>query len=130
MTDSRPVDRPVNLDLATMKFPITATASILHRVSAVVIWVGFAFALYLLWTIQASPEGYASVAAMFADSFLAKFFAWGFLTALGYYCMGGLKHIIQEMGYFEEFESGQKISWLAIGLGIVLSVVMGVVIWA
>ena len=130
MNDSRPVDRPVNLNLGTIQFPITAPASILHRVCAVIIWVALGYALYLAWFVQNTPDGYATVAELFKTNCLIQFVNWGFLTALGYYCMGGLKHIIQEMGYFEEFESGQKISWLAIGLGIVLSVVMGVVIWA
>ncbi|MEM1113442.1 MAG: succinate dehydrogenase, cytochrome b556 subunit [Pseudomonadota bacterium] len=129
MNDSRPVDRPVNLDLATIKFPITAVASILHRVCAVIIWVGLAFGLYLLWTVQASPEGYAAAASLF-DNFFIQFISWGFLTALGYYCMGGLKHLIQEIGYFEDFEGGSVISWTAISLGVVLAILSGVMVWA
>ncbi|MCH1448834.1 MAG: succinate dehydrogenase, cytochrome b556 subunit, partial [Litoricolaceae bacterium] len=33
-------ERPVNLDLTTFSFPITAIASILHRVSGVILFFG------------------------------------------------------------------------------------------
>ena len=32
--------RPVNLDLTKFSFPITAIASIMHRICAVISWVG------------------------------------------------------------------------------------------
>lgn len=122
--------RPVNLDLTTMSLPITGVASILHRVCAVIIWVGFGFMLYLLQAATSSPQGYADLATLLADSFVLQFVCWGFLTALGYYCMGTIKHIIQEFGYFEDFAGGKAISWTAIGLGIVISILLGVAIWA
>ena len=130
MSKPSPANRPVNLDLATVKFPITAYASILHRVCAVIIWVGMAYLLYLLWSAQYGPEGYQGVAELLQNNFFMQFITWGFLTALGYYCMGGLKHLIQEFGYFEEFSGGTKISWAAISLGIVLSILSGVAVWA
>ncbi|HEY1026500.1 MAG TPA: succinate dehydrogenase, cytochrome b556 subunit, partial [Pseudomonas sp.] len=34
--------RPVNLDLRTIKLPITAYTSILHRISGVILFVGIA----------------------------------------------------------------------------------------
>ncbi|MEM8547184.1 MAG: succinate dehydrogenase, cytochrome b556 subunit [Pseudomonadota bacterium] len=130
MNDTRPVDRPVNLDLASIRFPITAIASIPHRVCAVIIWVGLGFLLYLVWTVTNSPDGYAMLAELFAGNFLVQFVSWGFLTALGYYCMGGIKHLIQDAGYFEDFQGGSRISWTAVVLGVVLSILSGVVIWA
>ena len=33
-------ERPVNLDLTTFRFPITAIASILHRVCGVILFFG------------------------------------------------------------------------------------------
>ena len=129
MSKSSSAKRPVNLDLATVQFPITAYASILHRVCAVIIWVGLAFMLYLLWTTQSSPEGYGFVADLMQNNFFVQFITWGFLTALGYYCMGGTKHLIQELGYFEDFEGGTKISWAAIILGVVLSILSGIAVW-
>lgn len=121
--------RPVNLNLMSVSWPITAIASILHRICAVIVWVGFGFFLAALCTATASEEGFQSMANLLATNFFAQFVAWGLLTATGYYCMGTIKHIIQDFGYCESFEGGKVISWIAIGLGILISIVAGVVIW-
>lgn len=122
-------NRPKNLDLSTIKLPVMGVASILHRISAVIIWVAMAYFLPALYVSLSSPEGFYKIQTMLTDNFISQFFAWGFLTALGYYAMGTLKHIIQEFGYFETLEGGKKISQLAIVLGIVLSVLFAVWIW-
>ncbi|NTS76222.1 succinate dehydrogenase, cytochrome b556 subunit [Catenovulum sp. SM1970] len=122
-------NRPKNLDLSTIKLPIMGLASILHRISAVIIWVAMAYFIPVLYISLESPEGFHKIQSMLAENFIAQFFAWGFLTALGYYVMGSLKHIIQEFGYFETIEGGRLISNVAIGLGILLSVLFGCWIW-
>jgi succinate dehydrogenase / fumarate reductase cytochrome b subunit len=55
---------------------------------------------------------------------------WGFLTALAYYCLASAKHIIQDLGFCESFESGSVLSWGAIIIGIVLAMLAGVFVWA
>ncbi|MGH1487619.1 MAG: succinate dehydrogenase, cytochrome b556 subunit [Cellvibrionaceae bacterium] len=122
--------RPVNLDLATVSFPITAIASILHRVCAVISWVGLGFLLLLLCHSLASEQQFNEVAEMYNTNFLLQFVSWGFLTAFGYYCMGTVKHIIQDFGFFEDFAGGQLISWTAIVAGVILALLAGVLIWA
>ena len=122
--------RPVNLDLTTVRMPISAYASILHRVCAVIIWVGLGLLLAFASAALGSKESFAELAAMLGGNFIAQFFTWGFLTALGYYCMGTIKHIIQDFGFFEDKAGGKFISTLAIVLGVALSVVTGVFVWA
>lgn len=122
--------RPVNLELNTIALPIMGVASILHRISAVIIWVATAFFFFALYTSLSSPEGYSEVHTLLKQNVVVQFFTWGFMTAIGYYTAGGLKHIIQEAGYCEELESGRAISRAAIGLGIILSIAFGVWIWA
>ena len=122
--------RPVNLDLTTVSFPITAIASILHRVCAVISWVGLGFLIMLLCHVLGSEQDYNNVVALYQSNFLLQFFSWGFLAAFAYYCMGTVKHIIQDFGFFEDFAGGQFISWAAIIAGIVLALLAGVLIWA
>lgn len=68
--------RPVNLDLQTISFPVTAIASILHRVSGVITFVALAILLWMLGTSLSSPEGFETVVAIM-DNFLVKFVLWG-----------------------------------------------------
>ena len=122
--------RPMNLDLTTVRFPITAIASILHRVCAVITWVGLGYLLILLSSALSSKEQFEMVSDSLQNNFLLQFITWGFLTAFGYYCMGTIKHIIQDFGFFEDFAGGQLISWTAIVLGILISLLAGVYLWA
>lgn len=122
--------RPVNLDLHTIKLPVTGVASILHRISAVILWVAMAFFLSVLCVSLGSAEGFNTIEKLVTENFLVQFIIWGFMTAAGYYTMAGLKHIIQDFGHFEELESGKLISKVVIGLGLVFSFLFGVLIWA
>lgn len=57
--------RPVFLNLFKIRQPIGAIASIVHRVSGVLLVLGLAPALYALERALATPEGYAEIAAWF-----------------------------------------------------------------
>ncbi|BFM48300.1 succinate dehydrogenase, cytochrome b556 subunit [Marinomonas sp. THO17] len=121
--------RPVNLDIKTIRLPITAIASILHRISAVIIWVGLGMALAAGYFSLQSNDNFDAVFGFITENFIGQFIVWGLLTAFGYYIVATLKHIIQDFGHFEELESGLMIARVAIGLGILLSIFSGVWVW-
>ncbi len=120
--------RPVNLDLQTIRFPITAIASILHRVSGVITFVAVGILLWLLSTSLQSPVGFMQ-ASDIVNGFFVKLILWGILTALAYHIVGGIRHLIMDFGYFEELESGAmtaKVSFVVTG---VLALLAGVLVW-
>lgn len=129
---SKPVkerkSRPVNLDLQTIRFPITAIASILHRISGVITFVAIGILLWLLSISLSSPVGYAQAASL-VDGFFVKFIIWGILTALAYHIVGGIRHLLMDMGHFEELESGEMSAKVSFVATIVLSVLAGVMVW-
>jgi succinate dehydrogenase / fumarate reductase cytochrome b subunit len=122
--------RPIDIQFGKFSWPVTAIASISHRISAVIIWVGLGVVLTTLYFVSQSEESFDQVFIALKTYFLAQFVVWGLLSAFGYYCMGTIKHLIQDMGYCEEFASGKIISWVAIILGLALSVLAGVYVWA
>ena len=122
--------RPKNLNLLSVTFPITAIASILHRACAVIVWVGFGFLLATASVALQSESGFNSIVEALNTNFLVQFVAWGLSTATGYYVLATLKHLIQDMGFFEDLPGGKLISWTVITLGILFSIYAGVVIWA
>lgn len=118
--------RPVNLDLQTIRFPVTAIASILHRVSGVITFVAVGILLWLLGTSLSSPEGFAHAAAIM-NSFFVKFIFWGILTALAYHVCGGIRHLLMDFGVIEESLAVGKLSaYIAMGITVLLSVLAGV----
>ncbi len=121
--------RPVNLDLQTIRFPITAIASILHRASGVITFVAVGILLWLLGISLSSPEGFMQAAAIM-DSFIVKFILWGILTALAYHIVGGLRHLLMDFGYIEEdLVSGTRSANLSFIITVVLSFLAGVLVW-
>jgi len=122
--------RPVNLDLTKFSFPITAIASIALRVSAVICWAGLGIALLVLGSAESAEDPLITLQNTIQSGFITQFIAWGILAAFGYYCAGTIKHIIQDIGYFEDLSGGIMISWVALAAGAVLAIVAGVYIWA
>ena len=113
--------RPVNLDLQTIRFPITAIASILHRVSGVITFVAVGILLWLLGTSLSSPEGFEQASAIMG-SFFVKFIMWGILTALAYHVVVGIRHMMMDFGYLEEtFEAGKRSAKISFVITVVLS---------
>lgn len=121
-------ERPVNLDLSTIKFPASARASILHRVTGVAMFIALVFVLWAWATSLSSPQGFEYVAELMT-SFVAKFIAWGTLTVLSYHMLGGIRHLLMDMGHGEELESGNKSATLVIALWVIVSALAGVWLW-
>ena len=120
--------RPVNLDLQTIKMPITAIASILHRVSGVITFVSIGILLWLLSKSLSSPIGFAE-AADIVDGFFVTFILWGILTALAYHIVGGIRHLLMDLGHFEELDTGAKSAKVSFILTGILSLLAGVLVW-
>ena len=120
--------RPVNLDLRTIKLPVTAYTSILHRISGVILFVGIAVLLYGLDKSLASEEGFAEVKECLTSP-LAKFVTWGLLSALLYHLVAGVRHLIMDMGIGETLEGGKLGSKIVLVVSAVVIVLVGVWIW-
>lgn len=120
--------RPVNLELNTIKFPPAAVSSILHRVTGVAMFFALLFVIWAWAVSVSSPEGFANVQAIM-DGICGKLIAIGTASALTYHILGGLRHVVMDLGHWEELESGNLSAKVAIGLWIVLTIVLGVALW-
>ena len=123
-----PSDRPVNLDLTTLRFPITAIASILHRVSGVVLFFGSFVLMALLGMSLDDEAGFANALALLDNGFV-RFIVWGVLAALAYHFVAGLKHLFMDMGYGETLESGPLFAKISMASAVVLMGLAGVWVW-
>ncbi|WP_106403242.1 succinate dehydrogenase cytochrome b556 subunit [Metakosakonia massiliensis] len=121
--------RPVNLDLTTIRFPATAIASILHRVSGVITFVAVGILLWLLGLSLSSQDGFQTASAIMSG-FFVKFIMWGILTALAYHAVGGIRHMLMDFGWLEEtFEAGKRSATICFAITVVLSLLAGVLVW-
>jgi succinate dehydrogenase / fumarate reductase cytochrome b subunit len=120
--------RPVNLDLLTIKQPSTAIASILHRVSGVVIFLLLPFMLYALHHSLISSEHFLRVQECF-ECGSVRFFIWIFFSALLYHCLAGIRHVIMDLGFGETVKVGRATATFVIVLGVIGILELGVYLW-
>lgn len=120
--------RPVNLQLNTISFPPTAIVSILHRVSGVGMFVAMVFVIWAWATALQSSDGFDMVQQVMGGIF-GKIIAIGTVSLLIFHIVIGIRHVIMDMGHWEELESGDTSAKAGIILWLILSVVAGVVIW-
>lgn len=121
-------NRPVNLDLTTIQLPLPGKASILHRISGVILFFAVAFVLAALSMSLESEASFADLKASF-DHGLVKFIAWGIVTALGYHFIAGVKHLVMDMGIGETKEGGRTGAIITLAGGVIVAVLAGVWVW-
>ena len=113
-------NRPVNLDIATFRLPITAYVSILHRVSGV---ANVFISLALIWLLSqslASEDSYEYVIELTNLTFV-KVVLFLILANLIYHSCAGMRHLIMDMGVGEDsFKSGKISAFVMIAVAMIL----------
>tara|TARA_R110001606_G_scaffold8020_3_gene35220 strand:+ start:2030 stop:2404 length:375 start_codon:yes stop_codon:yes gene_type:complete len=120
--------RPVNLDLTTIKFPVTAIASITHRVTGVAIFVALPILLWMMDRSLASPESFADFKQLMTSPLL-KLVVWAILAALFYHLVAGIRHLIMDTGVGETLEGGRRGASATFIVTAVLILLAGAWIW-
>lgn len=120
--------RPVNLDLSTLKFPVMAITSILHRLSGLAIFFALPLLLYLLDNSLNSSKGFADVVALI-DNSLIKIILWGVLVAFAYHLLAGIRHMIMDLGVGESLAMGKRTASIVIIAATIAAILLGVWIW-
>ena len=120
--------RPVNLDLTTIKLPAAGKASILHRITGVAMFFAMVFVIWAWATSLGSEADFALVKDLMNGP-VGFIVTVGTLSSLLFHFIGGIRHVVMDMGHWEELESGNLSANVAIGLWIVLTIVLGVVLW-
>ncbi len=120
--------RPKNLDLATIRQPITAIASILHRITGVMLFVAVGFLVWALSLSLESRQGFDQTVAVMTHP-LAKLITWGILSLVIYHLFAGVKHLIMDAGFAETKEGGPLAAKITLVLTVVVIVLMGIWVW-
>jgi succinate dehydrogenase / fumarate reductase cytochrome b subunit len=119
---------PRNIHLTNImryRFPIAAIASILHRISGLIIFLLIPFVLWLLRSSLASPQEFLLVQD-FMGSLWVSVLVWVVASATFYHLLAGIKHLIMDMGHLEEKTTGRVASIVVLLLGIAGAILMGV----
>ena len=121
-------NRPVNLELTTIKFPITALASISHRVTGVLLFVSSVALVWALDASLASEESFNQL-GMLLSSTEAKAALWALLVIFSYHALAGIRHLIMDMGVGEDFKGGALGARILFSAAALSAIAWGVVLW-
>lgn len=124
-TSMHAAKRPVNLDLRTIRQPITAIVSILHRISGIGVFILLPFVLYYLRLSLSSSLGFDAI----QHYFFCKLVLFLFLTGLIYHSIAGIRHLLMDIGIGETLEGGRTGAKIVLILSILAVIWLGVTLW-
>jgi succinate dehydrogenase / fumarate reductase cytochrome b subunit len=120
--------RPVNLALWTIRFPLPAITSILHRISGFVLFLAIPLFLAFLAATLASEESFQRIQTYLANP-VSKITMWLLLSALMYHVVAGFKHLLMDVGVGETLPSVKITSILTLVISITISAMLWVWLW-
>jgi succinate dehydrogenase / fumarate reductase cytochrome b subunit len=120
--------RPVNLNLFTIKFPLAAIVSILHRISGILL---FLLIPVLLWALHASLLSADSFQALRDDmtSPTGKIVLLMLLSPFYWHFVAGIRHLLMDMEIGVELRGGFITSVLTFVFTFLLLILTGLYIW-
>lgn len=121
-------NRPINLDFTTLRLPLPAITSFLHRISGVFIFAGTAVLLWLLAESLASEQGFSNV-QQWLDTLWVKLLLWSVLAGLLYHLIAGVRHLLMDLGIGETLEGGRMGAKLVVIFSVLAIVLAGVWLW-
>ena len=117
MKSNRPINLPLSQVISVNRSPI-AIASILHRISGIILFLLIPVMLWLLQNSLASPESFETV----FDNVFIRFSAWIFVAAIAYHFVMGVKHLFADNGQNEELQSARMASVVSLVIAAILIV--------
>ena len=118
-------DKPVFLNLFAIAFPITAIASILHRLSGLILFFMIPALLRLLQNSLYSSSSFSKYCKAVNNSFSIKLIVVFFLAALVYHLLAGIRHLIMDCGYGESKKAASISSYFVIISTVIFSMFLG-----
>ena len=119
---------PIFLNLLKIQLPIAGVSSILHRISAVGIFVLLLPFSIVLVLASNSEEGFSTASYLLSFNSI-KVLLVLLLTGLTYHYISGIRHLVMDFGYWQTLNAGKISAILTIVLSGLISLILLVVVW-
>ncbi len=120
--------RPKNLNLITIRLPLPALVSILHRLSGAVLFLILPLLLLALQYSLASPASFARLAAL-AEHPLIKLLLLGLVWAFLHHLFAGLRHLACDLNWGLELAQARFSNKLVLAGGLLTTLLVGAMLW-
>jgi succinate dehydrogenase / fumarate reductase, cytochrome b subunit len=118
-------NRPLSPHLQIYRFVPTMAMSIVHRITGAALYFGTV--LVAAWLIAAaSGEEYFNYVNWFFGSIVGQVILFGYTWAMLHHLLGGLRHIMWDLGYGFD----KEFSTLLAKANLVASIALTVLVWA
>ncbi len=117
--------RPIYQAVLKYRYPVMAIASVLHRISGVILFFLIPILLWALAQSLVSNDGFQAIHSSLSSP-LAITLIWICLAALIYHLLAGIRHMIMDLGYGESKPAGRVTAYTVMVLTIVLLLLVGV----
>lgn len=119
--------RPKNLNLLTIRFPLPAIVSILHRISGVFL---FLLIPVLLWGLDYSLNLYGfDTLQHWLDNFYIKTLLWLFLVPFCFHLVAGIRHLLSDIHIGDTLRAGRIGAMWVFVISILMVIMVGVWLW-
>ncbi len=117
-------NRPLSPHLQVYKFTPTMAMSIVHRITGGALYFGTVLVAAWLIAAASGEEYFNQVNALFG-SLVGQIILFGYTWALLHHLLGGLRHIMWDLGYGFEKEFSTRLA----KLNLVASIGLTVLVW-
>lgn len=121
-------NRPVFLDLPSIRLPIPGIVSILHRISGVLLFISLPVLLCLFAGTLSSDEAYQSYRSLVANP-LVKLGLIVLLWAYMHHALAGIRFLLLDAHKGLELQTARLTAKIVFVSALVLTLILGVVLW-
>lgn len=120
--------RPKNLNLFTIRLPINAVVSILHRASGVGLFLALPLILLVLQTSVNSAQSYQSLINML-NTWPLKLLLIGLAWAFSHHFFAGIRHLLQDIHWMTSLNNARLSSRILLCLVGLSTLIFAWFIW-
>jgi len=120
--------RPKNLNLLTIKLPINALVSILHRATGCILFLMLPVILVLLqWSLNSALH-FETVIAILHSPFI-KLMLLGLAWAFFHHFFAGIRHLAMDVHWMTTLMKARYTSKVVLVLGVIATLILAVKLW-
>lgn len=107
--------RAAFFNLTQIQMPVGAVASIIHRITGILLAIGIPFCVYLLDRSLRDPHAYIRVTQLFTHPAF-KVLALAFIWALAHHLLAGVRHLLSDIDIGSSLPAARRSAW-SVNLG-------------
>lgn len=120
--------RPKNLNLFTIRLPINALVSILHRATGCVLFVLIPALLALYQSSLSSQDGFALVLAVLHSPWV-KLLLLGFTWIFTHHFLAGIRHLVMDIHFLTSLMKARLTSRCVLAMDFFVTLCVAVKLW-